>query len=827
MAENPKRKPSPPDPTSRRLQVDSPASFRLTHDISLDEFEDEDLSEITEITDERGVSLNCNSHLDIKEATAHVMRGANGGLGRVEAGAVGHIQAEILHLDLIDAADGNHEQEVRPVVAKATKAASVAKNPAAPACAMDTYRPKRPTTLNLFPQVPRSQDTLNNNSFGKKYSWQELVSRSSSPLKTAELSPPHEHTCLSDEDKVQHGRAGGGRGGGGGGGGGTNTKDRGTSTEAPHKHHQHHNQQQLQPSSKSCHAPAPPSSQAQLTGNTATTTAAGQLTKASAAGESHRERIRYHTDVRLEPTEEIYLTPVQRPSSDAPEPHNDHTEPEGEGERETAAMLSQSAEQQHGRMSLSSDNEGPPPYQPPLYGNTAGIINETEEELYPPPSYASCVASTAALDLSTRNADLNSSDFSYVDVEDEEEEEEEEEEDVDEMENGAGEARAQDGLSRAFRNSIGSGTGGTNAAAGVASRTSMSSSDASGLSYDSVKYTLVVDEHAQLELVSLRQCYHGYSDDSDSATVYDNCVSSPYESALGEEYEEDDDDEDVHGGAGGVRREATARLSEDSTPEADLPFTKKFLNVFMNGRSRSSSAESFGLYSCIINGEEKDQTHRAVYRFVPRHEDELELEVEDPILVEVQGEDYWYEGYNMRTGARGIFPAFYATEITKDTEHFKEPVKPSDWVERHRLKFLGSVQVPYHKGNDVLCAAMQKIATNRKMTVTYNPPSSCILEINVKGIKLLVQDEYGAYDPENQCSHFFQLKNVSFCGYHPKNNKYFGFITKHPADQRFACHVFVSEHSTKPLAESVGKAFQLYYKEFVEFSCPTEDIYLE
>lgn len=33
---------------------------RLTHDISLDEFEDDDLSEITEITDERGMSLNCN-----------------------------------------------------------------------------------------------------------------------------------------------------------------------------------------------------------------------------------------------------------------------------------------------------------------------------------------------------------------------------------------------------------------------------------------------------------------------------------------------------------------------------------------------------------------------------------------------------------------------------------------------------------------------------------------------------------------------------------------------------------------------------------------------
>ncbi|GAA6065476.1 C-Jun-amino-terminal kinase-interacting protein 1 isoform X2, partial [Tachysurus ichikawai] len=37
----------------------------LTHDISLDEFEDEDLSEITEIRDERGFSLNCHG-LNIK-----------------------------------------------------------------------------------------------------------------------------------------------------------------------------------------------------------------------------------------------------------------------------------------------------------------------------------------------------------------------------------------------------------------------------------------------------------------------------------------------------------------------------------------------------------------------------------------------------------------------------------------------------------------------------------------------------------------------------------------------------------------------------------------
>jgi len=41
--------------------------------------------------------------------------------------------------------------------------------------------------------------------------------------------------------------------------------------------------------------------------------------------------------------------------------------------------------------------------------------------------------------------------------------------------------------------------------------------------------------------------------------------------------------------------------------------------------------------------------------------------------------------------------------------------------------------------------------------------------------------------------------------------RYFGFITKHPADQRFACHVFVSEDSTKPLAESIGWVLGLIF----------------
>ncbi|XP_064570164.1 C-Jun-amino-terminal kinase-interacting protein 1 isoform X3 [Zonotrichia leucophrys gambelii] len=671
----------------------------LTHDISLEEFEDEDLSEIT---DECGISLHCKESL---ASRGHVSR-AGGAARAAGGGEASRLQAEMLQLDLIDAAgDTPAEEQTAPE--------PLQKDP--PAGTTEVYRPKRPTTLNLFPQVPRSQDTLNNNSLGKKHSWQERVSRSSSPLKTGEQTPPHDHVCLSDEVNHQNST--------------TSTKDRGTSTESPCRR-----------TAATQMAPACVASSRPLEKHQAPSRApphGASVVVVTRGPEAHRDRIRYQTDVRLEATEEIYLTPVQK-NSDPLE--NDKP------------FLSQSSEN---RMSISSDIDTSG--YSALAGKTNPSISEEDEVL----DYMSSPDKT--------------------------------------------------NLPRA---SCGGGSGGSRP--GHSLQRASVSSDTSALSYDSVKYTLVVDENVQLELVSLKQCYSGYSDESDSATVYDNCISSPYESAIGEEYEED-----------ALKRDSVC-LSEDSTPEADIHFSKKFLNVFMSGRARSSSAESFGLFSCMINGEEQEQTHRAVFRFVPRHADELELEVDDPLLVEVQAEDYWYEAYNMRTGDRGIFPAYYAIEVTKDPDHVTALAKSSDWVDQFRVKFLGSVQVPYHKGNDVLCAAMQKIATTRRLTVHFNPPSSCVLEISVRGVKIAVKaDDSKEHSKVNKCSHFFQLKNISFCGYHPKNNKYFGFITKHPADHRFACHVFVSEESTKPLAESVGRAFQQFYKEYVEYTCPTEDIYLE
>ncbi|XP_052399895.1 C-Jun-amino-terminal kinase-interacting protein 1 [Carassius gibelio] len=737
----------------------------LTHDISLNEYEDDDLSEMTEITDENGITL---SQLDL-DPSDHMTQPTNGTPRSGRRRGVLELQTEMLHLDLIDAEGGileeeeEEENERRPVdpFDDNHKEVQGAGPPVTqpqlkdfiPAVAMDTYRPKRPTTLNLFPQVPRTQDTINNNSFGEKERRKDKKSHSSSPHIKGDPAVKPEQVSLTDADKVQA-KAG--------------TKPRGpaSSTNKASAFHTKKQDKLSEPLKKS-NVVAPLTQTVMKGKSTEVTLIEGVLDIPTIC----KEKARYHTvngyreqvhylvenegmcdqlvdknkDYLISEgnaTEEIHLTPVN-----------------GEQER---PFLSQSSDSN--RMSISSDTDLPPLHYYPSAGCPNPSISE-EDEVYAPTPPCRTVSLSNAGDSCQW---------------------------------------AESRKPKLVKENTGN------------LKTVAVSTDASGLTYDSVKYTLVVDEHAKLELVSIKDCYKGYESDSDNTV---------YESAIDED--EEDQEEDAEGEESGARsmRRDTSCLSTDSTTDttSDMPRSRKFMNVFVNGRSRLSAAE-FGFFSCVINGEEREQSHRAVFRFIPRHEDELELEADDPLLVDMQAEDLWCEAYNMRTGSRGIFPAFYAVKVTKD-ELVKE-VK-SDWMDKFWVKFLGSVQVPYHKGNDVLCAAMQKIASNRRTTMQFSPPSPCILEINTRGVKIIVQDDCRTSGRGEKCFHFFQLKNISFCGCHPKNKKYFGVITKHPAYERFACHVFFSDDTTTKLAESVGKAFQQYYKEHMEYSCPTEDIFLE
>ncbi|XP_068170313.1 C-Jun-amino-terminal kinase-interacting protein 1-like isoform X2 [Antennarius striatus] len=739
---------------------------------------------------------------------------------------------------------------------------------------MDKYRPKRPTTLALFPQLPQAgtQDSINNNSLGKKDSWKD--SRSSSPHITGDLTPPaaqpkaedkvrqitrrqapkppaangakskgntaattadvrarprdrHVSAATQSSQRSQR-RGGGGAGGGRGAGKGVpalrdkNQGDiRGRDGVTTGKEDRRGGR--LCEESKG--------REKEKNGHPRPKEASGLRSR----GADGKGKAGVKDGNRAKPNnvlsnQEVYLTAMVVPRTPIVPRNQDKAQDPGQNHdrtQEDPPFLSRSSsEGGSNRMSLGSDTEGPPPGPlPPSVPHriNADISEEDGEGVVTPFTNVLNGSTCRPADHVVTDPDVDVAEGNM---------------EVD----GAGSA-AQGGH--------------------VTAETEPQSDATAALNYDSVKYTLVVDEHAQLELVSLKDCLHGYNEhnqDSDTETVYQSANEEEdpeyeeerrrREEARKQERRTEEEkrrkeeearrrrEEDVRRRREEEvkrRKEYVARVckqpkvcsattSEDGNGvKTGASRSRKFLNLFGNSSNHyvATGAGPFGLFSCVLDGVERQQSHRAVYRFVPRHADELCLETDDPVLMLDQSEDLWCQGYNMRTGAAGIFPAFYAVKVAKDTSK----VLKEGWIEQFLVQFLGSVQVPIHKGNDVLCAAMQKVACNRRLAGL--PLSTCVLEVSVKGVKISVQDQCHSAHRGDQCFHYFQLKNISFCGCHPKHNKYFGFITKHPDQQRFACHVMMSETTLHPLAESLGRAFKQYYKENIGYSCPTEDIFIE
>lgn len=73
----------------------------------------------------------------------------------------------------------------------------------------------------------------------------------------------------------------------------------------------------------------------------------------------------------------------------------------------------------------------------------------------------------------------------------------------------------------------------------------------------------------------LHRCTSVLSDDSELSTLCDEEPLRTGEEGFGADEEE--------------TRPELLSSSEDSSPESDLPFSKKFLNVFVNSTTRSSS----------------------------------------------------------------------------------------------------------------------------------------------------------------------------------------------------------------------------------------------
>ncbi|KAE9420084.1 hypothetical protein Angca_006742, partial [Angiostrongylus cantonensis] len=253
-------------------------------------------------------------------------------------------------------------------------------------------------------------------------------------------------------------------------------------------------------------------------------------------------------------------------------------------------------------------------------------------------------------------------------------------------------------------------------------------------------------------------------------------------------------------------------------------------------KSLFSPDDSSGVSSCTTS-DSLNPTHRAQSTFIPRHSDEVLLDIGDAVHVDRTCDDHWCYGTNLRTGVSGIFPSAIVCEIDIVEEICLGalPSNANKMTESERdtfyLTMLASIEVGHHKGNDVLVQAMNKVLSMYKNHEEVIVPQTVLMEVSFRGIHVIDKRRKNVNRFQFfQCptfDFFYSLQNISFCGAHPKQLKYFGFITKHPLLPRFACHVFLSSTSTQPIVESIGRAFKRSYDEYMAFAHPTEDIYLE
>lgn len=185
-------------------------------------------------------------------------------------------------------------------------------------------------------------------------------------------------------------------------------------------------------------------------------------------------------------------------------------------------------------------------------------------------------------------------------------------------------------------------------------------------------------------------------------------------------------------------------LDEDSSPDSDR------MHSFCDVDSGHSTAHSPNDFKSItppqahspfpppFGGvpysqlEMLEATHRGLHKFLPRHHDELEIEIGDPIYVQKEADDLWCEGVNLRTGNQGVFPSAYAVDL--EYNDF-DPTTVEMKRERYLLGYLGSVETLSHKGTGVVCQAVKKIVgVGDDMTPKGQP---CILEISDQGLRMV------------------------------------------------------------------------------------------
>ncbi|XP_015921605.1 PTB domain-containing engulfment adapter protein 1 [Parasteatoda tepidariorum] len=128
------------------------------------------------------------------------------------------------------------------------------------------------------------------------------------------------------------------------------------------------------------------------------------------------------------------------------------------------------------------------------------------------------------------------------------------------------------------------------------------------------------------------------------------------------------------------------------------------------------------------------------------------------------------------------------------------------------VKFLGSVEVDQAKGIDVVKDGIRKLKFNQQLKKSEGTKTPKVeVTISIDGVA--IQD-----NKTKQIFHQYPLHRISYCANDKSDKKFFSFIAKEDNGEKHMCFVFASDKLAEDITLTIGEAFDLAYRKFLDTS---------
>ncbi|RWS02529.1 PTB domain-containing engulfment adapter protein 1-like protein, partial [Dinothrombium tinctorium] len=128
------------------------------------------------------------------------------------------------------------------------------------------------------------------------------------------------------------------------------------------------------------------------------------------------------------------------------------------------------------------------------------------------------------------------------------------------------------------------------------------------------------------------------------------------------------------------------------------------------------------------------------------------------------------------------------------------------------VKFLGTTEVDQPKGIEVVKEGIRKLKFTQHLKRAEGAKTPKVeLTISIDGVAV--------QDPKTKkIMHQYPLHRISYCADDKSDKKFFSFIAKETENDTHSCFVFVSDKLAEEITLTIGQAFDLAYKRFLETS---------